>query len=463
MHTVDTLPSKSELVELWSYLNEQERVEMDALLTDIPTPDDWHHLARLREPHEKQRLFLDSRAKRKVIRAGRRGGKTVGIAILAIRAFMAGRRVLYGAPTEDQVETFWWEVKTALQDAIDASLLYKNETKHVVELPGTKTRIRAKTAWNADTLRGDYADLLILDEFQMMSEDAWTLVGAPMLLDNNGDAVFIYTPPSLHSVSRSKARDPRFASKLFKRAQSDDTGRWASFHFTSHDNPHNSREALAEITQDMTALAVEQEIMAEDKDEAPGALWTRTLLEHAHVHEVPDLVRVVVGVDPPGGVTECGIVVAGLDRNGHGYVLEDASLQATPEKWSTAAVDAYFRHLADRIVAEKNFGGDMVERTIRTAERGSEVSFKAVTATRGKAVRAEPVVALYERGRVHHVGSFARLEDELCTWQPAAGIPSPNRLDAMVWALTELMLGGSGEIQVGSAPPALQDFFGGWD
>ena len=103
----------------------------------------------------------------------------------------------------------------------------------MIERPGSDQRIRAKTAWNADTLRGDYADLLILDEWQLMNEEAWEVVGAPMLLDNNGDAVFIYTPPSLHSRSTSKARDPRHAAKLFQRAQADTTGRWEVFHFTS--------------------------------------------------------------------------------------------------------------------------------------------------------------------------------------------------------------------------------------
>ncbi len=120
--------------------------------------------ARLRTPHGQQRRFIKSPAKRKVIRAGRRGGKTVGMALLAIEAFLAGRRVLYGVPTQEQVDRFWFEIKQALEPAIDAGHVYKNETWHVVEVPGTTTRIKAKTAWNADTLRGDYADLLILDE-----------------------------------------------------------------------------------------------------------------------------------------------------------------------------------------------------------------------------------------------------------------------------------------------------------
>lgn len=438
---------------------------MDSLLSEIaerltPLEAEWRDTVHLRTPHAKQQQFLDSSAKRKVIRAGRRGGKTTGIAILAGRAFMEGRRILYAAPTEDQVETFWWEIKAAFTDAIDSGAVYKNETKHVLEIPGTKTRIRAKTAWNAETLRGDYADLLILDEFQLMNEDTWGVVGAPMLLDNDGDAVFIYTPPSLHSRARTQARDPRHAAKLYKRADEDASGRWDAFHFTSYENPHLSTSALDEITADMTAFAIQQEILAEDKDEAPGALWNRALLEDARVNRMPTLVRIVVGVDPPGGATECGIVVAGIGDDGHGYVIDDASLMASPEQWSSAVVAVYYRHLADRVIGEKNYGGDMVENTIRSAEDGKNVSYSAVTATRGKAVRAEPVAALFERHRVHMVGVFAGLEDELCGWQPG-NANSPNRLDAMVWALTALMLDGLGELQHGDAPKGLADWLNG--
>ena len=172
----------------------------------------------LRRPHAEQRRFIESPAKRRIIRAGRRGGKTTGIAILAVRRMLDGARVLYTAPTQMQVEAFRYECKRALQPAINAGVLKTNETSHTIEVPRTKIRIMTKTAWNADTLRGDYADLLIFDEFQLTNEDAWELVGMPMLVDNNGDAVFIYTPRSVNSRSVSKARDPRHAAKMFKRA-----------------------------------------------------------------------------------------------------------------------------------------------------------------------------------------------------------------------------------------------------
>jgi hypothetical protein len=388
-----------------------------------------------------QQRFIDSPAKRKVIRAGRRGGKTTGIAILANIAFAQGRRVLYAGPTEDQLAAFWWECKNSLRDLIDAKVLTKNETLHSIELPGTKQRIRAKTAWDADSLRGDYADLLILDEFQMMNENAWELVGAPMLLDNDGDAVFIYTPPSLHSMGSpaSKAKDPRHASRMYKKAASDETGRWEAFHFSSRANPHISADALAELAQDMTALAIRQEIEAEDIDEVPGALWKPLTIEQNRVSKAPDLARVVVGVDPSGGGDDIGIVAAGLGNDRHGYTLADRSQPGHlgPRNWAKAAVQLYHQLEADRIVAEQNFGRDMVRSTIHQID--ATVPVKLVHASRGKAVRAEPVAAAAEGGREHHVGVFPELEDEMTMWTPLDTRWSPNRLDAKVFALTEVL------------------------
>jgi hypothetical protein len=179
------------------------------------------------------------------------------------------------------------------------------------------------------------------------------------------------------------------------------------------------------------------------QDEVEGALWRDNMISPYRVAAAPELTRIVVGVDPPGSATgaECGIVVDGKDANGHGYTLADVSLQGTPMQWGKAVVQIYMALKADRVVGEKNYGGEMVEATIRNIY--PDVSYKGVTATRGKIIRAEPVSALYERGHWHHVGMYPELEDEMCSYTGEPGQDSPNRLDAHVWAATDLGLTGS--------------------
>jgi phage terminase large subunit-like protein len=184
----------------------------------------------------------------------------------------------------------------------------------------------------------------------------------------------------------------------------------------------------------------QQELMGILLDEVDGALWSRALLDKHRVREAPTTQpRCVVSVDPSGstGRDAVGIVVACTGADGHGYVLADLSGQYSPVQWGSRAVRAYHEFNASGIVAESNFGAEMVASTIRTVD--PSVPVKLVFASRGKAARAEPVVSLYEQGRVHHVGMLQDLEDEQAGWCPGQGGPSPNRLDAAVWALTELM------------------------
>ncbi|MEP9359313.1 terminase family protein [Sphingomonas sp. KR3-1] len=196
-----------------------------------------------------------------------------------------------------------------------------------------------------------------------------------------------------------------------------------------------------------------QELGGEMIDEVQGALWTRALIEACRIGEVPELGRIVIGVDPPAGVggDACGIVAAALGRDGKGYVLEDASVQgATPEGWARAVAACAARHGADRVVAEKNQGGAMVKSVLLGADTGLPV--RLVHASHGKAARAEPVSLLYEAGKVRHAGTFPALEDELCGLVLGGGYEgpgrSPDRADALVWALTELMLRPRGKAAV---------------
>jgi phage terminase large subunit-like protein len=189
-----------------------------------------------------------------------------------------------------------------------------------------------------------------------------------------------------------------------------------------------------------------QELEAEILEDVPGALWSRAAIEAARVTRVPELVRIVVAIDPAAGSgehsDETGIVVAGKDAAGHGYVLADLSGRYTPTEWAKAAITAYHAHDADRIVAEVNNGGEMVEATLRMVD--PNVPFTAVRAARGKVARAEPAAALYEQGRGHHLGTLPLLEDQMCGFtsdfdRAAAGY-SPDRVDALVWALSELLV-----------------------
>lgn len=231
-----------------------------------------------------------------------------------------------------------------------------------------------------------------------------------------------------------------------------------STHVTRGTTYHNASNMAAEF---FDALKAEyegtrlgrQELMAELLMDLPGALWTLDVIDKCVIknpilpggHKAyPDFVRVVVAVDPSGSDGETGdhqgIVVAGICANGVVYIIEDASVKEDPKGWAKATSEAFHRNKADMIVGERNFGGEMVRHVIRTHDH--TLPFKLVTASRGKALRAEPVSNLYAQGRVKHIGHFDKLEEQMTqiTGQGYQGDDSPDRLDAMVWAVTELAM-----------------------
>ena len=189
-----------------------------------------------------------------------------------------------------------------------------------------------------------------------------------------------------------------------------------------------------------------QELDAELIEDNEAALWQRALIDSHRRARPSSLVRCVVAIDPPASAHRhsdaCGIVAAGIDDNKHLYVLADYSRQGlSPSAWAKVALQAYRAHQADRVIAEVNQGGNMVEAVLR--QLSPDVSFRAVRASYGKKHRAEPIAALYEQGRVHHCSLFQALEDQMCSWTGASYDASPDRLDALVWALTELAFGTS--------------------
>jgi len=232
---------------------------------------------------------------------------------------------------------------------------------------------------------------------------------------------------------------------------------YAEMRVNPADNAENLPAEYFDVLAGMSSAKRLRFEAGEWASEVSGALWAvedrqapdgklMPGLDSLRVAEAPEMRRIVVSVDPSGtrgdgGGDDIGIVVAGLGVDGHAYVLEDGTCNMSPEGWGRRAVDLYHRHGADRIIGERNYGGDMVRFTVATAD--SKAAFKEVVASRGKSVRAEPISALYEQGKVHHVGDFPDLEDQLVNFTASGylGDGSPDRADALVWAITELMLG----------------------
>lgn len=218
-------------------------------------------------------------------------------------------------------------------------------------------------------------------------------------------------------------------------------------HAALFDNPHLPRKFVdAMVARYAGTRLGRQELHGELLEDVEGALWSAKVLEACRVYEHPDLAVVVVAIDPAAtstaGADDTGIIVAGLGVDGDAYILADRTCHLPPDGWGQRAVRAYNKYQADRVVGEVNNGGEMVEHVIAVAD--PLVPFRAVRASRGKKTRAEPVAALFGDGRarkprVHLVGGFPELEDQLTTWVPEDA-KSPDRLDAMVWAITDLML-----------------------
>jgi len=294
--------------------------------------------------------------------------------------------------------------------------------------------VDAFSAEDPERLRGPQFEAAWCDELCAWrnAQDVWDMLMFCLRLGRH-PRTFITTTPKPTKLLRTILKNPRTVVS---------TG-------STYDNADNLAENYLKAVRSAyegTRLG-RQELYAEVLDEASGALWTRELLAEAEIErdQVPKhLNRIVVSVDPAITSNEesdlTGIIVAGVDVNGTAYVLEDHTDRYTPQQWAAKAVSLYHLHMADRIVAERNQGGDMVRHTIKTEDE--TVPVRLVHASRGKMARAEPVSALYEQGKVKHVRGLNELEDQMVQWEPLGSIGSPDRLDAMVWAITDLVLKG---------------------
>ena len=289
-----------------------------------------------------------------------------------------------------------------------------------------------------ERLRGPQGDAAWLDELCAWNKDRETYDMMQFCLRlGKHPRIFITTTPKPTRLLRDILKNPKTL-----------TVRGSTF-----DNAANLAGTYLDAVRSQyegTRLG-RQELYAEVLEEAAGALWNRSILDAA-LHEIdtsPEefaktLSRVVVSIDPAVSTNAesdmTGLIVAGIDINGCSYIIEDATDRLSPEAWATKAIDLYHKYSADRIVYERNQGGDLVRYTLQTIDE--TIPLKGVHASRGKFARAEPVSSLYERGKVKHLRGLDALETQVTTWEPLGSIGSPDRLDAMVWAVTELALKG---------------------
>lgn len=330
-----------------------------------------------------------------------------------------------------------------------AEIAFKRLVRKVAEYPGLYivnysklsittprgTTITFKSADNPATLYGENVHAFVFDEYSRAKEEAWFALRTTIT----------YTKAKGKFIGNVVAKN--WAWDLARKAEKKEDPDFEYFKVTAHEAVEAGILTRAEIEQARKDLPARVFKMLYEAEYAgiEGALWTWDTIDECRIRTHPDLVRVAVAIDPAVTSTkesdETGIIVGGMDINREFYILEDLSGVFTPAAWASRAIAAYERWKADRIVAETNNGGDLVETVIRNISR--DISYAKVSASRGKIRRAEPIEALYEQKRVHHVGSFPKLEDQMTTYTGDPKEPSPDRMDALVWVITWLLQGST--------------------
>lgn len=394
-----------------------------------------------------------------ILMGGRGFGKTRAGAEAVREAVRRGyRRIALIGPTTSDVRNTMIEGESGIiSTAWSSDYDYGDNLMGIPEYRPALTRLtwaNGAQAWTysaqePERLRGPQFDFIWHDEMAAwgwsgtaqvnsmkqrdLLKETWDMSQFCLRLGKN-PAQVISTTPKVRPLIR----------QLMKRAQESPKGVITTG--TTFDNAANLAPEFTETLQDYyggTRIG-RQELMAEFLEDIVGALWTNEMILLRTEAQLPKMIRKVVAVDPSGAggqedaADEIGIVVAGVGEDERFYVLADKTTSGSPETWGMQAVRAYYDHQCDRMIAETNYGGAMVESLIRNL--APNVSYKSVTASRGKVIRAEPIAALYEQHRVFHVGGFEKLEDQMCamTLSGYQGQGSPDRVDALVWALSEL-------------------------
>jgi phage terminase large subunit-like protein len=314
---------------------------------------------------------------------------------------------------------------------ITQSEIINKATGSKILFRGIKTSQGTATA-NLKSIAG--VTTFILDESEeLMDEDVFDRIDLSIRAVNKPNRVILVMNPSYKS---------HWIYNRFVKYPRNDTN---YIHTTYLDNQNNlspSFVAQAERTRTENLHRYNHLFLGHWLEDAEGMLWNRQIIERLRMANPPQLERIVVSVDPAASANldsdETGIVVCAKDSKGNGYVLEDLSGKYSPSQWAAVAVKAFERWNADCIVAEKNMGGDMVESVLRSQNTTARI--KLVNATKGKYVRAEPIYSLYEQNKIYHIGQFPILENQMITFDPDKG-KSPDRVDALVWGFTELLLG----------------------
>jgi phage terminase large subunit-like protein len=418
--------SEAELFDLLPYAEKEARL---AELTDEECDEllhDWEWTSR---PNQREPASFTSGEKNTwLVMAGRGFGKTrVGAEWVRGRIKKSQYVNLIGATASDARDIMIEGESGILNICSKQERPEYIASKRQLQWPNGAVSL-VFTADEPERLRGKQHSDLWADELgSWRYSESWDQAMFGLRLGNQPQAVVTTTP-----------RPTKLVKDLIKSVAT------AVTRGSTYDNRKNLAKTFLDtiITKYEGTRLGRQELMAELLEDNPGALWHQTAIDLLRVSHTPMLLRIIVAIDPSveeeGKKDEAGIVVAGLGVDDHIYILDDLSLHGSPNAWANRAVVHGFRkHMCDRIVAEINNGGALVEAVLRTVD--PSIPYTPVHASRGKRTRAEPIAALYEQGRVHHVGFYPVLEDELCNWDPLIDTASPNRLDALVWACTALV------------------------
>lgn len=425
-----------------AFIHENPRIARDVISRmfndDETTKNDLLHDWKLWARPEQQ-FTMDPLYTAILLLCGRGWGKShwLSNAIIDDALSAPNRRLLLMAADYNNLKKVNFLGDSGIISCINPNIEYEFNKVDLTLTFENGSQIVSYSAEAYDKTRGSQFHNAYLDELAAWQYADEGLEAARLVLRlGEHPRLFIATTPRPTSVIKELAQDERTLVVQGKTA----------------DNYFLPPSYLEELQRKLTDRMFRQECLAMILDDNPYALWNMSDIDAARLNEAPRLKRIVVAIDP--AVTsnedsdETGIIVCGLDQDGHGYVLEDCTMKAaTPDQWAKRAIEAYYKWGADRIVAEVNQGGDMVETVIRNADRKIP-PVRKVRATKGKELRAEPIAAFYERREVHHVGRFVELERQQTEWNPTGKGKSPDRIDALVWGLTDLMTKQHGTFSV---------------